>query len=343
MGDFAAGLDATMALTASAMGEFGEYVAGLGQEPSWTAKLLGMLGGVVTFLPIMIQVGTALISALKGGGGGDGIDVPDGKSKPKGPDGKPRSKVGKVFDAAKNLGSKALRVLPGLGTTAAEAATVAAPGATAATSTAAGATSLLGKGAGMALKAAKFLGPAGMIANAGYGAFQGYQNTGANFDLQQGQQATAGQKASSTLGGLLSNATFGLLSEKTAAQGVHGVGSSVGNFFSKAASGVGNVVSGGASLIGGGISALAGKAGLGSGYSPTGGQDPKVFLEAQKANNDKLVASMKDVGDSMKSSNKATTDMAELLKSQLAKQDEMLTLLQDHLGVSQSLLTQAQS
>ena len=73
-----------------------------------------------------------------------------------------------------------------------------------------------------------------------------------------------------------------------------------------------------------------------------GGQDPKVFLDAQKANNDKLVGTMKEVSDTIKASNKSSTDMADLLKTQLAKQDELIKVMQDQLGISQSLLTTAQ-
>jgi len=80
-------------------------------------------------------------------------------------------------------------------------------------------------------KAARFLGPVGAIAGAAYSGFEGYKNTGENFDLKEGQEATVGQKASSTLGGIASGATFGLLDEKTASQGIHKAGTAIGNFF----------------------------------------------------------------------------------------------------------------
>jgi hypothetical protein len=80
-------------------------------------------------------------------------------------------------------------------------------------------------------KAAKFLGPAAAIAGAAYSGFEGYKNTGSNFDLKEGQEATTGQKVSSTLGGVASGLTFGLLDEKTASQGIHKMGSAVGDFF----------------------------------------------------------------------------------------------------------------
>jgi hypothetical protein len=345
MKNFGEALGKTMEVAEKAMGEFSEFVSGAAKNPGWAATILG---AVTTLSGAMPAIGMLLTYILnkKGGGGDGGIDMPDGpdgKGKPKGP--KPTSRVGKVFNAAKNIGARAVGFLPGMST----AATAAAPAATAATSTAVGATgatSLLGKGASLALKGLRFAGPAGAIANAAYGGFQGYQNAGANFDLKEGEKATAGQKASSTLGGILSQSTFGLLDEKKASQGIHSVGSSIGNFYSnmygKVAGGVGSVVSGGANLIGGGISALAGKAGLGSGYSPMGGPDPKVFLDAQKANNDKLVGTMKEFGEAIKSSNKSSTDMTDLLKTQLAKQDEFISILKEHLGVSQSLLTTAQ-
>ncbi len=46
----------------------------------------------------------------------------------------------------------------------------------------------------------------------------GYQRAGENFDLKKGEEATAGQKASSTAGGVASGLTLGLVSEKDAAQ-----------------------------------------------------------------------------------------------------------------------------
>jgi len=80
-------------------------------------------------------------------------------------------------------------------------------------------------------KAAKFLGPAAAIAGAAYSGFEGYQNTGANFDLKEGEEATTGQKISSTLGGVVSGATFGLIDEKSASQGINKAGSAVKDFF----------------------------------------------------------------------------------------------------------------
>lgn len=81
-------------------------------------------------------------------------------------------------------------------------------------------------------KAARVLGPAAAVAGAAYSGFEGYQNTGANFDLKAGEEATTGQKISSTLGGVASGLTFGLLDEKSAAQGIHKAGSAITDFFS---------------------------------------------------------------------------------------------------------------
>ena len=83
----------------------------------------------------------------------------------------------------------------------------------------------------MAGKAAKVLGPAAALAGAAYSGFEGFQNTEQNFDLKEGEKATVGQKISSTLGGIASGATFGLLSEKTAVQGIQKAGSAIGSFF----------------------------------------------------------------------------------------------------------------
>lgn len=92
--------------------------------------------------------------------------------------------------------------------------------------------SLGGKILGGLGKAARILGPAAAIAGTAYSGFQGYQNSASNFDLQEGQEATTGQKISSTLGGVVSGMTFGLADEKSVAQSIHKAGSAVGDFFS---------------------------------------------------------------------------------------------------------------
>ena len=127
---------------------------------------------------------------------------------------------------------------------------------------ASGAVDMLGKGKGVAGKAAgmggkilgglgkaaKFLGPAAAIAGAAYSGFEGYQNTESNFDLKEGEDATVGQKTASTLGGVASGLTFGLLDEKTAAQGIHKAGSAVGDFFGGIGNKVKDVYNGGIGL-----------------------------------------------------------------------------------------------
>jgi hypothetical protein len=89
-------------------------------------------------------------------------------------------------------------------------------------------------------KAARFLGPAAAVAGAAYSGFEGYQNTESNFDVKEGEDATVGQKTASTLGGVASGLTFGLLDEKSASQGIHKAGSAVGDFFG----GIGDKVKG---------------------------------------------------------------------------------------------------
>jgi hypothetical protein len=102
-----------------------------------------------------------------------------------------------------------------------------------------------GKAAGMGSKilgglgkAAKFLGPAAAIAGAAYSGAEGYQNTNANFDLKEGEEATTGQKISSTLGGVVSGATLGLIDGKSASQNIHKAGEYIGETASKAGSAV---------------------------------------------------------------------------------------------------------
>lgn len=104
-----------------------------------------------------------------------------------------------------------------------------------------------GKAAGMGSKilgglgkAARVLGPAAAIAGAAYSGFGGYQNTGTNFDLKEGEEATIGQKTASTLGGVASGLTFGLLDEKSATQGIHKAGSYIGEKASSVGSSISN-------------------------------------------------------------------------------------------------------
>lgn len=81
----------------------------------------------------------------------------------------------------------------------------------------------LGTVGSMLAKGAKFLGPVAALGAAAYSGFQGYQNTAANFDLKEGEEATTGQKVSSTLAGITSGLTFGLLDEKMLAQGFQNI------------------------------------------------------------------------------------------------------------------------
>ena len=87
---------------------------------------------------------------------------------------------------------------------------------------------------GKLLGAARFAGPlaaAAAVGTAAYGGVQGYQRAGENFDLAEGQEATTGQKISSALGGAASSLSFGLIDEKSAAQGIQKAGSAVKSFF----------------------------------------------------------------------------------------------------------------
>jgi hypothetical protein len=93
-------------------------------------------------------------------------------------------------------------------------------------------------------KAARFLGPAAAIAGTAYSGVSGYQNTNENFDVEEGKQATTGQKVASTLGGVASGLTFGLLDEKSASQGIHKAGEYIGDTASKASSAISNFFSG---------------------------------------------------------------------------------------------------
>ena len=141
-------------------------------------------------------------------------------------------------------------------------------------------------------KAAKFLGPAATIAGAAYSGFEGYQNTGSNFDLKEGEEATTGQKISSTLGGVASGATFGLLDEKTASQGIHKAGefigdtaSKVGNFYKDTYSNAGAAVMGTASKAGSAVKDFFGFGSKSAPVSPSAAPTPGTTVAQTSTEN----------------------------------------------------------
>ena len=141
-------------------------------------------------------------------------------------------------------------------------------------------------------KAARFLGPAAAVAGAAYSGVQGYQNTESNFDLKEGEDATVGQKTASTLGGVASGLTFGLLDEKTAAQGIHKAGAAVGD----AASAAGNFVSDKAKSIGSSVSGFFG--GIGD--------------KVKGAYNSSVTGGVGEIQADQKVSNKTSTNTSEV-------------------------------
>ncbi|MCP4526695.1 MAG: hypothetical protein GY833_12395 [Aestuariibacter sp.] len=95
-------------------------------------------------------------------------------------------------------------------------------------SVAGGASGLL-KGAGSLAKGV--LGKVPLLAPlmAAYDGFNGWNNAGSNFGLEEGQEATTGQKMSSALGGIVSGLSFGLLDEGSVSRGIHSAGSMLGD------------------------------------------------------------------------------------------------------------------
>jgi zinc D-Ala-D-Ala carboxypeptidase len=94
---------------------------------------------------------------------------------------------------------------------------------------------VLGTLGGLAKGAGRLLGKAGPLAALGMGAYDAYEGwgeAGQNFDLKEGEEATTGQKLSSSLGSVASGLSFGLLDKKSVAQGIHGAGDWVSNLFS---------------------------------------------------------------------------------------------------------------
>jgi hypothetical protein len=113
--------------------------------------------------------------------------------------------------------------------------------------------------------------------------------------------------------------------------------------YGKVAGGASSLVKGGMGLAGGAADFLSSKvSGMATGYSPTGGGLPKEFVEMQKVSQDKLNNSIAQLGTQMKDSNKHGPEMVEVLRAQITKQDELLTIMKESLDVNQRLLTNAQ-
>ncbi len=87
------------------------------------------------------------------------------------------------------------------------------------------ATKVGGRIAGKALAGAlKFAGPIGALVTAGlaaYDAKEGWDNAGETFGLEDGEEATIGQKASSAAGSAISGLTFGLADAKETSVGIN--------------------------------------------------------------------------------------------------------------------------
>jgi uncharacterized protein YcfJ len=154
-------------------------------------------------------------------------------------------------------------------------------------------------------KAAKFLGPAAAVAGAAYSGVEGYKNTGSNFDLKEGEEATTGQKISSTLGGVASGLTFGLLNEKSASQGINKAGevigdtaSKVGNFYKDTYSNAGAAVMGTASKAGSAVKDFFGFGSKSVPVSPSTAPTPGATVAQTSTENADMTreASSKPVG-----------------------------------------------
>jgi hypothetical protein len=87
--------------------------------------------------------------------------------------------------------------------------------------------SLLGGLGSLAGKA----GPLAMAGMALMDGVNGWQNAGTTFGLEEGQEASTGQKMSSAVGGALSGLTMGLLDGDSMSRGIHDVTSSIGSLF----------------------------------------------------------------------------------------------------------------
>lgn len=142
------------------------------------------------------------------GGLGLDIDLPDRKTKKSKTPGKGTGKGEKPTDkTGKKLPKKTSKIPKG-GKGAGKAAT-----------------KVGGRVAGKALAGAlKFAGPVGAIVAAGmaaYDAKEGWDNAGETFDLDEGEEATTGQKASSAAGSAISGLTFGLADAKDTSKGIN--------------------------------------------------------------------------------------------------------------------------
>ncbi|MDK1290209.1 hypothetical protein, partial [Pseudoalteromonas umbrosa] len=75
------------------------------------------------------------------------------------------------------------------------------------------------------------LGAAVLAGSAAYSLYDGWNSAGENFGLEEGQEASLGQKMSSAAGSLISDVSFGLLDGGSVSRGIHSLGSTVGGWF----------------------------------------------------------------------------------------------------------------
>jgi cell wall-associated NlpC family hydrolase len=117
----------------------------------------------------------------------------------------------------------------------------------------------------------KFIPGVGLIAGAGMGIMDTINGAKNANEIFETHNATLGQKISAGAGGLLSGLSFGLLDRDKMAQGIHGIGSKIGNFGKGLMGGFGglgslNPFDNPMAMMGmGGLGLLAGKSGLFSG------------------------------------------------------------------------------
>ena len=319
LGDFADALDTTMTTITDSVNAASKALKGTEMPSPWIAGLMAVGTALIQFLP-------ALLMALKSGGGG-GPELPDGKGgKGKPPGGKPG---GGIMSKLKSVGS----VTKGLGV-----AGTLISGAMLA-SDLSDIEEKKKKGEITEAEAKKQKGTAvGSTVGGAGGAWAGAAAGAAIGSVVPVVGTVVGGLIGAAVGGWLGSKGGEMVGEavmttpagKAAAPGV------------KAAAEGTPTTKGGA--VAGATNAPANTVtSMPTGYQANTPQAPKVEAPVTvKEVQAKFDSTISQFGTQMKDSNKHGPEMIQVLRSQIAKQDEVIAVMKESLDINQRLLTQAQ-
>jgi hypothetical protein len=321
IGDFAGHLKTTMGMITESVTAASKALKGTEMPSPWIAGLMALGTTLLQFLP-------ALLTAMKGGGGGPGLPDADGKGKPGG--GKPGG--GGIMDKLKSV--KGVTKGLGIAGTLVSGAMLA--------SDLSDISEKKKKGEITEAEAKKQQGTAvgGTVGGAG-GAWAGAATGAALGSVVPVVGTIVGGLIGAAVGGYLGNkggemvgqAVMSTPAGKAAAPGVTAAANTAPATKGGAVAGTTN-----APATAGTVTAMA------TGYkATTATPPPKTDMPATvKDVNSKVDSQTANITKELQNSNKFGPEMLDVLRAQITKQDEMLAVMKESLDINQRLLTQAQ-